>query len=38
MLSDQTVVVDFTVDGENDGVVGVGQRLGARLCGGVNRL
>ena len=31
VLSDQTVVIDFTVDGENDGVIGVGKGLSARL-------
>jgi hypothetical protein len=34
VLSNETVVVDFAVDCEDDGVVGVGQRLGARLCDG----
>jgi hypothetical protein len=33
VFPDATVVIDLTVDGENDGLVGVGQRLGARLCG-----
>jgi hypothetical protein len=32
VLSDVTMVVDLTVDGENDAVVGVGQGLSARLC------
>jgi hypothetical protein len=31
VLSDVTMVVDLTVDGENDAVVGVGQGLSARL-------
>jgi hypothetical protein len=31
LLSDQTVVVDLAVDGQNNGLVGVGQGLGARL-------
>lgn len=32
VLSDQTMVVDFTVDGEDDGVIRVGKRLSTRLC------
>jgi hypothetical protein len=32
VLSNVTMVVDLTVDGENDAVVGVGQGLSARLC------
>lgn len=36
VLSDQTMVVDLTVDGEDDSLVGVGQRLGAGLCNGVS--
>ena len=32
-LSNQTVVVDLAIDGENDGLVGIGKRLGAGLCG-----
>lgn len=32
VLSDVTMVIDLTVDGENDAVVGVGQGLSARLC------
>jgi hypothetical protein len=30
--SDQTVVVNLTVDGEDDAIVGVGQGLSTRLC------
>lgn len=30
-LADQTVVVDLTVDGQNDGVIGVGEGLSAGL-------
>lgn len=32
VLSNVTMVVDLTVDGENDAVVGVGQGLGSGLC------
>jgi hypothetical protein len=38
VLSDQTVVVDFTVDSKDDGLVGVGQGLGAGLCWGLVKL
>ena len=31
MFPDATVVVDLTVDGKDDRLVGVGQRLGTRL-------
>lgn len=31
VLSNQTMVVDFAVDGEDNGVVGVGQWLSARV-------
>ena len=30
--SDQTVVVNLTVDGEDDAIVGIGQGLSTRLC------
>jgi hypothetical protein len=33
VLSNVTMVVDLTVDGENDAVVSVGQGLGSGLCG-----
>ena len=32
VLADQTVVVDLAIDGEDDGAVGIGQGLSARLC------
>jgi hypothetical protein len=32
MLSDETMVIDLAVDSQNNGVIGVGQGLGARLC------
>jgi hypothetical protein len=32
VLPNQTVVVDLAVDGKDDGLVGVGQGLSARLC------
>jgi len=31
MLSDETMVIDLAVDSQNNGVIGVGQGLGARL-------
>lgn len=37
-LPDETVVVDLAVDGERDGVIGVGEGLGAALCLSVRKL
>ena len=31
-LADQSVVVDLAVDGKNNAVIGVGERLSSALC------
>jgi hypothetical protein len=32
VFADQSVVVDLSVDGKDDGFIGVGEGLGTRLC------
>ena len=34
VLADETMVVNLTVDSQDNGVIGVGQGLSARLCKG----
>jgi hypothetical protein len=37
VLSNKTVVIDFAVDREGNGLIGIGEWLGSALCSGVSR-